>query len=377
MWNRPEVQHSDGGILVHAANAADLAATRHRLLDQAHRLGIANLVETREDRRGVRFRLGTELQRGLAPDYDTQQLCGKLNLDTLANSDDLDKEILLSMLLAPVAFEFPSQAELAASIRVRRNIVEAARRTALTFHTTRIERPEDCWTYAEESGFTLLPGKPLIEALRKATQPEASGLRFAFSCYRATEYVLLLGIAQELAAHHPALLQRLQRQWQSRAIMSQQFHDVFLREYGSMTDPLPPKYCVPGDRLWFRNPDEHSSDVAGYEGSWVLYLGGGLFSNFWNPDRPYSMAEKCVEIFHWRDGVHRDANGELQMDEAIVEERVRITMKDPVERDRILARMMRSRDPSGVYAEGGCVDTTREYPRWVCPGTSDIILPER
>ena len=92
MWNRPEVQHSDGGILVHAANAADLAATRHRLLDQAHRLGIANLVETREDRRGVRFRLGTELQRGLAPDYDTQQLCGKLNLDTLANSDDLDKE---------------------------------------------------------------------------------------------------------------------------------------------------------------------------------------------------------------------------------------------------------------------------------------------
>jgi hypothetical protein len=37
---------------------------------------------------------------------------------------------------------------------------------------------------------------------------------------------------------------------------------------------------------------------------------------------------------------------------------------------------MQLRDKFGVYADGGCVDTTREYPRWVCPGTSDIILPD-
>ena len=67
-----------------------------------------------------------------------------------------------------MTFEYPSYPELAASVRIRQNIVEAARRTALSFHTTKIERPEDYWTYTEESGFTILPGKPLIEALRKA-----------------------------------------------------------------------------------------------------------------------------------------------------------------------------------------------------------------
>jgi hypothetical protein len=210
-----------------------------------------------------------------------------------------------------------------------------------------------------------------------ATQPEVSGRQYSFSCYRATEYVILLGIAQELAACNPALLQLIQRQWESRAIQSGKFHDVFLREYGSMSEPLPPKYYVPGDRLWFRNPDEQSSDITGYEGSWVFYMGGGLFTNLWKNDKPYTLAAKCIEIYHWRSGVVRGAESNLQMDEAVVAERVRATMNDPVEIGRILDRMMRMRDPSGVYADGGCIDTTREYPRWVCPGTSDIILPDK
>ncbi len=159
--------------------------------------------------------------------------------------------------------------------------------------------------------------------------------------------------------------------------MSGQFHEVFLREYGSMSAPLPPAYYVPGDRLWFRNPDECSSDVPGYEGSWVIYLGGGLFSNFWKCSQPYTMQSKCIEIYHWRSGVFRDAEGNLQMDESIVEERVRATMGDTTEVERILDRMMRLRDPKGVYADGGCIDTSREYPRRVCTGTADIVLPKR
>jgi hypothetical protein len=172
-------------------------------------------------------------------------------------------------------------------------------------------------------------------------------------------------------------LDRLQRLWESRAIMSGQFHEVFLREYGSMAEPLPAKYYVPGDRLWFRNPDERSSDVTGYEGSWVFYLGGGLFTNLWTNDKPYNLVAKCIEIYHWRSGVYQDAEGNLQMDESVVEERVRTTLSDPAELERILERMMRLRDPQGIYADGGCIDATREYPKWVCPGTSDIILPDK
>ncbi|MGE5758254.1 MAG: hypothetical protein ACM3W8_05260 [Sideroxydans sp.] len=377
MRNRSDVQQSAGGILIHGAGSPGHAAVRQDFLARAAELGIDRFIEAGDDPQGVRFRLRPDLRRELAPACDTLRLGEKANLHALTGTAELEKEILLAMLLGPVVFEYPSYPELAAAVRVRQNIVEAARRSALSFHTTKIERPEDCWTYTEESGFTLVPGKPLIEALRKATQPELSGRQYAFSCYRASEYVLLLGIAQELANSNPALLHRLQRQWESRAIMSQQFHDVFLREYGSMSEPLPPGYYVPGDRLWFRNPDAYSSDVAGYEGSWVFYLGGGLFSNFWKSDQPYSMAAKCVEIYHWRSGVYRDAAGDLQMDETAVEERVHAAMSDPVEVGRILELMMRLRDPQGVYADGGCIDASREYPRWVCPGTSDIILPGR
>jgi len=374
MGVKQKAAQSLGGILIRHAGSRSLATPCASFLDRATELGLDRFIEARDEAQGIRFQLRYDLCERF-PDFDTLRLGEKFNLGAQSGAADTEKEILLAMLLGPVTFEYPSYPELAAAIRIRQNIVEAARHTAPTFHTSKIERPEEYWAYAEESGFTVRPGKPLIEALRKATQPEASAKPYAFSCYRASEYVVLLGIAQELAYCNPELLQRLQQQWETRAIKSQQFHDVFLREYGSMREPLPPKYYVPGDRLWFRNPDGTSSDVTGYEGSWLFYLGNGLFNNFWKCDQPYSLAGKCLEIYHWRSGVCRDAEGNLQMDEAIVEERVRAALSDPVEVERVLDRMMQLRDPPGVYAEGGCIDTSREYPRWVCPGSSDLILP--
>ena len=377
MGNKSGVEQDLGGVLIRVAGVADLASARNDFQKLAVKLDIDQFIEAAEEHEGlaIRIRLRPAFRNRFAPVCDTLHLCEKLHLNTSENKCDLEKEILLALLLGPVTFEYPSYAELVASIRVRQHIVEAARHTALSFHVSRIERPADYWIYSEDNGFTVMPGKPLIDALRMATQPELSGQQYSFSCYRATEYVILLGIAQELAVSNPALLQQLQHQWESRAIMSGKYHDIFLREYGSMEQPLPPNYYVPGDRLWFRNPDERSSDVTGYEGSWVMYLGSGLFTNFWKCDKPYGMTEKCVEIFHWRDGVYQDDEGNLQINEEIVEERVRATLGNPAETARILERMMRMRDPSGVYADGGCIDTTREYPRWVCPGTSDIILP--
>ncbi|MEN6586780.1 MAG: hypothetical protein ABFE02_12140 [Sulfuricella sp.] len=368
-----------GGIHIHETSKQGNESARKHFLSQLEALGLDSYVNAAQaadaSRPGVRFQLRAELADEWAPGCDTIRLGDKLALDAQGSASDLEREILLSMLLAPVAFEFPSHDELASAIRVRKNIVEAARRTALAFHTTEAERPADYWTYDDERGFTVLPGKPLVTALQKATQPDVSGKLYSFSCYRATEYVILLGIAQELETANPELFMRLQQQWNTRAIKSGEFHEVFLREYGSMGEPLPPKYYVPGDRLWFRNPDAHSSDVTGYEGSWVFYLGGGLFTNFWKRDKPFTLATKCLEIFHWRNATCRDHAGELRIDEEIVEQRVRESMNDPAEVERILQVMLRLRDPQGVYVEGGCIDTSREYPRLVCPGTSDLVLP--
>ncbi|HEU0186334.1 MAG TPA: hypothetical protein VFR06_00415 [Gallionellaceae bacterium] len=360
------------GISLLQARAQDVAAVLQRLaalqIDQY-------VIQYAADRHTVGLCLHPDMAQAWAPDSDTLQLSRQLRLHPFENADDLEREILLAMLLSPVALEFPSARELLAAVRIRRNIVQAARKTALNFSTEAAERPEAYWTYDEERGFILLPGKPLIDALVAATQPDASGKCYSFSCYRATEYIILLGIAQEIAHGNPVLYAQLQRQWEQRAIMSGRFHEVFLREYGSMEEPLPVRYYVPGDRVWFRNPDPHSSDVTGYEGSWVMYLGSGQFSNFWEAGRTYTLDSKCLELFHWRNAIYRDAAGELQMDEQRVAALVEESLNDPVHSVQILAQMQRLRDPQGVYQDGGCLDATRESPRRVCPGSSELVLP--
>ena len=138
---------------------------------------------------------------------------------------------------------------------------------------------------------------------------------------------------------------------------------------------LPPKFYVPGDRTWFRNPDSHSSDAAGFEGSWVFYLGNNQFTNFWKREEVFTLTTKCVEIFHWQHGTYRDDSGRLQIVEARVAEFVGASLSNPYEVAEIMERMLRICDPSGIYADGGCIDISREYPRWVRPGTTDLVMP--
>lgn len=367
-----------GGIAIYDATGSGLNAARQACLDYIQKLGLEAWVAVADSAGefgAIHFHASEILARDCGPDFDTLQLCTKLGLSPQDSSVDLEREIVLAMLMAPVPFTFPSFDEMLSAVRIRRNIVQGGRKTALAFDTEEAERPVDYWTYAEETGFVVLPGASLVSALQKATQPEVSGQLYSFSCYRATEYVMLLGIAQELADCNPALFKQLQRQWETRAIMSGEFHDIFMREYGSMEEPLPAHYYVPGDRLWFRNPDEASSDVKGYEGSWVIYLGNGLFTNFWKRDQPYTLIMKSLEIFHWRHATWRDAEGRLQMDEDVVEERVRLSLQDPAEVQQILQEMLQWRVGRGATG-GGCIDTTRECARWVRPGTAELYLPD-
>lgn len=373
-----EVKATHLGIRLHAGSIGSVNSICSIESALAH-FGLRDAVEISPHQTDttnvIDIRLRPEIAEQWMPGYDTTSLTTRLTLDTIRYTDDLEKEILITLLASPVRMEFPSIDELHACIHIRRNIVTSGRRTELNFDTAAAERPTDCWSYDEDRGFTVKPGCSLINALKMATQPELSGHLYSFSCYRATEYVILLAIAKELAVCNPELLNDLQSQCERRVIRSGQFHEVFLHEYGSQESPFPSLYYIPGDRVWFRNPDEISSDVVGFEGSWVLYLGGGLFSNFWKHHHPYTLTSKCLEIYHWRHGVYRNAAGDLAMDESIVEHRVAETLHDDAELQRTIKKMMRWRDPKGIYANGGCIDTTREGPRWVCPGTADLIMP--
>jgi hypothetical protein len=375
-----QTTHACCGLHIHATGFADATTAAKQALERMGAVDLLPLVHaeivTNALGEQLNLRLNTTQVQAWAPGFDTLQLAATLQLDTSNRPDDLTREIVVAMLMAPVAFEFPSLDELESAVRIRHNIVQAARKTTLAFHTSEAERPQDCWVYDEDYGFVIRPNVSIITALARATQPDVSGALYSFSCYRASEYVIVLGIAQELAQCNPALLQELQSLWATRPIKSGEFHDVFLREQGSMDSPLPPNYFVPGDRTWFRNPDEASADASGFEGSWVMYLGGGLFNNFWKRDQPYTLQAKCLELYHWRHGLYHDDEGEERIDEGKVAELVEATLKDPKELTRILAIMARYREARGVYTDaGGCIDTTREFPRWVHPCSTDLALP--
>lgn len=368
------------GIEFRGGSHEALIASKSAFIEHLKTHQLLDAVEINEflDAEGacVAFTLKEACKNVWAPDWDTTLLNERLGIDSRRDEASLDREILIAMLLATIPFVFPTYKDLAAAIRIRHHIVRAGYLAELNFDTDATERPLDCWHYDEDAGFLLNQDVSIIHALTKATQPDGTHPAYSFSCYRATEYVILLGIAQELQHSNPDLLKRLEKRSEKRAIRSGEFHEVFLREYGSIEHPFPMKYYVPGDRVWFRNPDDRSSDISGYEGSWVIYLGHNLFTNFWKRNSPFTLQTKCVEVFHWKDGAYLGEDGELHMDESIVELEVAKSLADPGRYAQILERMMRYRDPKGVYDQGGCIDTSRESPRWVCPLTGDLVIPD-
>jgi len=363
-----------GGLRLRAGDTHHAsAACALRLKSLLAGLGLAAHVECTTSDGDVRARLRPDVAARLAPDSDTTGLAQGLADSPRDDLRALERETLCALLLAPDPIELPDVDALESALRVRLDTVAAARDAELAFDCEE-HRPPAYWTRDADERFVLRPGCCLIEALREALLPPPGHAPHAFGCYRATEYAMLLAIAQEAARSNPALLERLAERTRRRPIQSREFHDVLLREHGTMDAPLPARWFVPGDRVWFRNPDERSADAEGFEGSWVIYLGGGLFGNFWERGRPFTLTRKCIEIHHWRDATWTDRDGRLRIDEALVARRTEATLADPDALARVLERMQRWRDPRGVYAEGGCLDRTRESARAVHAGACDIAF---
>lgn len=359
------------GLLTECPTCADLL----------HRLGVPELlthVHLESTPSASVLRFDAQYVQAIAPGFNTLEV--RRNMPDFAHilepTQALRCEVVVAMLAGPEVYEFPSVDEFVSAINMRCYIVGAARNTALSFHTQAASRPDRWWIYDDDRGFLLCPGISLVEALTRALHGDGQGAPHSFSCYRASEYVVLLGMAQELQACNAPLYAQLETLWTQRSIKSREFHEVFLCEYGSMEEPLPMYYYVPGDRVWFRNPDPVSADIAGYEGSWVIYLGGGLFANFWKRSQPYTLQSKCLEIYHWRNAVIRNASGTEEIDESQVAALVAAGSADASGTGAIFKQMLRYREARGEFTSaGGCMDTTREAPKRVRPGCCNIALP--
>jgi hypothetical protein len=362
------------GIGIEAGSRGRLAHDATRLREYLLALGLSASVEVSTSTGVLRARIRPEVAGRWAPDHDTT--CLGATLAAIDQARQLERETLVSLLLAPERIGFPSLDEFCSSLRMRLDTASIAAAAALAFDCDE-RRPADFWRRDAQGRFVLRRGRCLVEALARSLQPAPDEPPYGFGCYRATEYVMLLAIVREARRCNPALFERLGARWERKPIQSREFHESLLREYGTTESPLPARWFVPGDRVWFRNPDERSADAEGFEGSWVIYLGGGRFGNFWERGRPFTLQRKCVEIHHWRDSTFVDGAGRLRVDESRVAQLTAQTLAEPDALAAVMARMQRWRDPRGTYAEGGCLDRTREAPRWVRPATCDIEMRMR
>jgi Protein-glutamine gamma-glutamyltransferase len=340
-------------------------------------IGISAYTEIiQEDHNGGRYLriYANELLLSLCQNADTSRIALSLGLFSEWSARDLALETILSMAISPIIFDFPNLNELQANLRMRIGVASLARRTELNFDTSEISRPEMYWTHEEDKGFILKEGASLVDGIEHALCPDISGRHYSFSCQRATEYLMLHSLTTELGASNPQKLMDIELQWQRAPLIADNFLNSFLLELGTLQNPFPMHFYVPGDRVWFKNPDDFSSDLEGFEGSWVIYLGCGQFSNFWDKSYPYTLETKCLEIYHWRHGVRKDKSGSLEINEDYVKELVYKTLSSELELQKILNVMMRYRDPQGVFGEGGCIDKTRDTFRWVYPQSSNIEI---
>ena len=338
-----------------------------RRLRQAQRclrsLAIDDLVDcsmsSGRDERHLHLRASHRLL-ALCPDFDTSTITTILHTRQPDRDRALISEIILAMALSPDVVYFGSEQELKSNLRMRCTVVQVASRTELNFDTSSITRPQAYWIYTKENGFLLRQGVSLVDGLERALCPDVSGFTYAFSCQRASEYLILYAVVCELQKVNKTGLNDVEQQWRKRALTGDDFLFRFLGERGTRENPMPMRYYIPGDRIWFKNPDDHSSDLEGFEGSWVIYLGGGRFCNLWDRHRPYTLEEKCLEIYYWSQCVEVSPAGIPWMNEAVVKEQVNKALNDPALSRSILEKMMVYRDPTGVYADGGCIDLSRD-----------------
>ena len=338
-----------------------------RRLRQAQRclrsLGIDDLVECSLSRGGNERHLHVRASHrllALCPDFDTANITTFLRTHQPNRDRALISEIILAMALSPDVVYFGSEQELKSNLRMRCTVVQVASRTELNFDTSSITRPQAYWIYTKENGFLLRQGVSLADGLERALCPDVSGFTYAFSCQRASEYLILYAVVCELQKVNKTGLNDVEQQWRKRALTGDDFLFRFLGERGTYENPMPMRYYIPGDRIWFKNPDDYSSDIEGYEGSWVIYLGSGRFCNLWDRHRPYTLEEKCLEIFYWSKSTAVNDSGVLFMNEDLVKEQVNKALNDPALSRSILEKMMVYRDPTGVYADGGCIDLSRD-----------------
>ena len=344
---------------------------KNQIINFLNKLNLTNLIETNYTYNIINYQYNIKLKKNifniLMPNYNTLDIIENINnIDFTYNNNLHTIEILLSLLGSPVHFIYDSLNDLLSEISIRENICYYASKTHVSINTSNnIKRPEKYFKNTE-SDVILLDNKSLIDGIIYSLLPSISGNIYDFSCYRVCEYIFLLSILLELKKQNKDLaIQNIESIWKKETIKSKKFHEIFLNEFGSNIFPLPKLFYIPGDKMWFKNHDDKSSDIEGFEGKWTIYLGNGLFGDFWktcgNIKNQFTFEDILIEIYNWRFCVKYDKNNELYMDEKEVNYRNKLCKENKEEKNRIISLMNNYRNK--YFFTGGCIDKTREKPK--------------
>lgn len=217
------------------------------------------------------------------------------------------------------------------SVRALEEQVESRRMIAALAGAARWDFPdgEDArwgesskWSHGDPSG-------SVSEALRDMfVNPES----YAIGCYTATKAAFAAGML--LAPKRSRWSQRqmsLSVEGQADPLAQVEPEQPWLFIPGLERDPrggggrlaqarrAAPRNFIPGDWAYIWNRDEATWKDAGYEGSNMIYLGGGLFDDYYMEHRgAYTFEEKMEEAYQWRRGVYnkRDDAKRKRLDEA-------------------------------------------------------------
>lgn len=186
-------------------------------------------------------------------------------------SDDMwpprsvERIILQRMRESPDVYSYESMDELAFELRVRKNIIASAK--AMNYSGVQFEpfSRSRCnpryWQLTSVGGFRLKPGVPPADAIEDIYR---NGFLYAFECATAI-----------LIIYYHAVLNSIDRR-----LFNQLFQHLYL--YSWHADPdldiqsIESDYFLPGDVVYFNNPDFHPS-ASWWRGENAVVLENGAF----------------------------------------------------------------------------------------------------
>ncbi|MCR2804159.1 protein-glutamine gamma-glutamyltransferase [Paenibacillus soyae] len=179
---------------------------------------------------------------------------------------ELEKKTLRRKMNSPVVYRYPDLEALLFELKMRTNIVEAAKAmyaSGVSFATFSNSRANDrFWIRTPDGGFLLRPGVPPAVAVNDIFE---NGRLYAFECAGAIIIMMYKAVLETIGddAFNRHFQRLFLRDWQTD-------RDLRLITHHNLNE------TYAGDVLYFKNPD-HDPDTPEWQGENVIMLDDNLF----------------------------------------------------------------------------------------------------